>query len=57
MSSFIALRKTFDLSSDSNTHLLVGRQNRTIPTAALGGAIVTTMKQHYDFIVDVQFDS
>ena len=57
MSSFIALRKTFDLSSNSNTHLLVGRQNRAIPTVALGGAIVTTMKRHYDFTVDVKFDS
>ena len=57
MSSFVVLRKSFDLSSDLNTHLLVGRQNRVIPTVASGGAIITTMKQHYDFIVDVQFNS
>lgn len=32
MSSFIALRKTLDLSSDANRHILVGRQNRDIPS-------------------------
>lgn len=57
MSSFVVLRKSFDLSSDSNAHLLVGRQNRDIPIVTSGGAIITTMKQHYDFIVDVQFNS
>jgi len=57
MSSFIALRKTFDLSSDSNSHLLVGRQNRDIVVKPDDGCIVTAIKRHYDFKVDVVFDS
>ena len=57
MSSFIALRKTLDLSSDNNRHLLVGRQNRDLPQVAENGAVVTALKKHYDMSVDVQFDS
>lgn len=57
MSSFIALRKTLDLSADNNRHLLVGRQSRDLPQVAENGAIVTALKKHYDMSVDVQFDS
>ena len=57
MSSFIALRKTLDLSSDNNRHLLVGRQTRDVPQVAENGVIVTTLKKHYDISVDVTFDS
>lgn len=57
MSSFIALRKTFDLSSDNTSKLLVGRQNRDIPVVQDGGMVVTTLKKHYDFTVDVSFNS
>ncbi len=57
MSSFIALRKTLDLSSDSNHHLLVGRQTRDIPDTSSGQKVVTAIKRHYDFTVDVSFDS
>ena len=57
MSSFIALRKTLDLSADNNQHILVGRQNRDLPQAAENGSVVTALKKHYDMSVDVQFDS
>ena len=57
MSSFIALRKTLDLSSDNNRHLLVGRQSRDIPDASNGKRVVTAIKRHYDFDVSVSFDS
>lgn len=57
MSSFIALRKTLDLSADNNRHLLVGRQSRDLPQVAENGAVVTALKKHYDMSVDVQFDS
>ena len=57
MSSFIALRKTLDLSADSNRHLLVGRQTRDIPQVAENGSIVTALKKHYNISVDVSFDS
>lgn len=57
MSSFIALRKILDLSSDNNRHLLVGRQNRDIPDASNGKRVVTAIKRHYDFDVSVSFDS
>lgn len=55
MASFIALRKTFDLSSDGSPRLLVGRQNRDIPILT-ADALVTTLKKHYDMSVDVTFD-
>lgn len=57
MGSFIALRKTFDLSADNNSHLLCGRQNRDIPVVLEGGAVMTTLKKHYDFTVTVNFNS
>lgn len=57
MGSFIALRKTFDLSSDNNSHLLCGRQNRDIPVVPEGGAVMTTLKKHYVFTVNVSFNS
>ena len=57
MANFLVLRKTFEVDANNGPRMLVGRQNRAIPTAALGGAIVTTMKRHRNFIVDVQFDS
>lgn len=56
MGSFIALRKTFDLSSDNNSHLLCGRQNRDFPVVPEGGAVMTTLKKHYDFTVNVSFN-
>ena len=31
MSSFLAIRKTVELSSDNNSHMFVGRQCRSIP--------------------------
>lgn len=57
MSSFIALRKTLDLSADNNRHILVGRQTRDLPQVAENGAVVTALKKHYDMSVDISFDS
>lgn len=57
MSSFIALRKSFDLSADGNTRMLVGCQNRRIPALQPGGAVVTALKKHYDFMATVKFDT
>ena len=57
MSSFIALRKTIDLSAENNRHLLVGRYTRDVPQVEENGVVVTTLKKHYDISVDIQFDS
>lgn len=57
MSSFIVLRKSFDLSADSRSHLLVGRQSRDIVTKPDDGSVVTTIRRHYGFTIDVSFDS
>lgn len=57
MSSFIALRKSFDLSADENARILVGRQTRDIPAMQAAGVVVTALKKHYDFNVTVKFDT
>lgn len=57
MSSFIALRKSFGLSADSNTKMLVSCQNRRIPVLQSGGAVITALKKHYDFTATVKFDT
>ena len=55
MSSFLAIKKVFDLSASNNTQMLVSRQSREL--SASSNDIVTTMKKHFDYTVDVSFDS
>lgn len=55
MSSFLAIKKVFDLSASNNAQMLVGRQSREL--SASGNDVVTTMKKHFDYTVDVTFDS
>ena len=55
MSTFLTIKKTFDLSTSNNTQMLVGKQVRDL--SATSNDIVTTMKKHFDYTVDVTFDS
>lgn len=55
MSTFLAIKKTFDLSASNNTQMLVSRQSRELSTSS--NDVVTTMKKHFDYTVDVTFDS
>ncbi len=55
MSSFLVVKKTLDLSGSPSPHMLVGRQTRDL-TASADGSVVTTMKKHFPFMVQVDFD-
>lgn len=55
MSSFLAIKKVFDLSASNNVQILVSRQSREL--SASSNDIVTSMKKHFDYTVDVSFDS
>lgn len=55
MSSFLAIKKVFDLSASNNVQMLVSKQSREL--SASSNDIVTTMKKHFDYTVDVTFDS
>ena len=55
MSSFLAIKKVFDLSASNDTQMFVSRQSREL--SASSNDIVTTMKKHFDYTVDVSFDS
>ena len=55
MSSFLAIKKVFDLSASNNAQMLVSRQSREL--SASSNDVVTTMKQHVDYTVNVSFDS
>lgn len=55
MSSFLAIKKVFDLSASNDAQMLVSRQSREL--SASSNDIVTTMKKHFDYTVDVSFDA
>lgn len=55
MSSFLAIKKVFDLSASNNAQMLVSRQSREL--YASNNDVVTTMKKHFDYTVDMSFDS
>lgn len=55
MSSFLAIKKMFNLSADNNAQMLVSRQSREL--SASSNDIVTTMKKHFDYTVDVSFNA
>lgn len=55
MSSFLVAKKVLEVTGSSNPRMLVSRQSRSL-SAYADSSIVTTLKRHFPFMVQVRFN-